>query len=111
MLSLQTPFIVVDKGGADLSIYDSTEAVEKHLEAIDVRHNEYVAYDANGRRLQLEAKGKFVSLTAGDDESSHAGELAGLLKHFLKSAGQLVPRGQSADELRELIDACRQIRP
>lgn len=50
---IKQPIIVVDKGGYDLRIYASTEALDSHLEAIDVKNNEYEAYDSEGRVLTL----------------------------------------------------------
>jgi hypothetical protein len=47
------PIIVVDRNGADLFIYASHEELEKDLEAIDIKRNEYIAFDSEGRLLTL----------------------------------------------------------
>lgn len=43
----------MDKGGYDLRIHSSVEDLEIQLEAIDVKNDEYEAYDAEGRLLTL----------------------------------------------------------
>jgi hypothetical protein len=39
--------------GVDLSFYPAPEEVQSNLEGIDVRNGLYVAYDADGRLLEL----------------------------------------------------------
>ena len=39
------PPIVIDEHG-DISIFPSVEAAARYMEPIDVRNNEYVAYDS-----------------------------------------------------------------
>ena len=52
---MKLPIIVCDNHpGAGLDIYDSIEKVEIDLEAIDVKNNEYTAFDAQGNILILE---------------------------------------------------------
>jgi len=52
---MKLPIIVCDNyPGAGLSIYDSIEKVEIDLEAIDVKNNEYTAFDAQGNVLILD---------------------------------------------------------
>jgi len=102
------PIIVVDRGGIDLAIYDSVNAVERHLEAIDVRNDEYIAYDADGNRLRLEAKANRVFLRCDEVGSSHASELANSLRAFLRSTGTPVTDSDSASDLSKLIELCRQ---
>ena len=48
---LKYPLVVAE--GLDVSFYASTDALEKHLEAIDVAEGIYSAFDAVGRRLSL----------------------------------------------------------
>jgi hypothetical protein len=103
MRSLKSPIIVVDKGGIDLSIYDSAEDVEQHLEAIDVRNGEYIAYDRDGRRLVLSAKEKQVYITYGEEEP-HAVDLANALRAYLVATGK---PAKTEIDLPALIEACR----
>ena len=51
---MKLPVIVCEAPGDDLSIHDSIEEAEISLEAIDVRNNEYVAFDAQGNVLIFE---------------------------------------------------------
>ena len=46
------PPIIVDNFG-DVMFFESAHTAERYLEAIDVEHGEYVAYDSEGRLLQL----------------------------------------------------------
>ncbi len=45
--------IIVDEHG-DINVYKTAEELEQALEAIDVKNDEYIAYDANGCLLKLE---------------------------------------------------------
>jgi hypothetical protein len=49
--AMKPPLFVIE--GADVSAYVSLEALEIHLEAIDVKNNIYVVYDSEGRLLTL----------------------------------------------------------
>ena len=55
---MNLPIIINDSG--DVSFFQTVENAELYLEAIDVKNNEYVAYDANGNllNLDLETRGK-----------------------------------------------------
>jgi hypothetical protein len=48
---MQTPIIIEENG--DFEFYDSVEAAEAYLEAVDVKNNEYVGYDSKGYLLKL----------------------------------------------------------
>jgi hypothetical protein len=48
---MKLPIILDEKG--DLSVYDSLEKLLKYVEPIDVRNQEYIVYDSEGRFLQL----------------------------------------------------------
>ena len=54
MSPIKTPVVIVDRRGTDLSIHASIEDAQLHLEAIDVKNNEYAAYDSEGRLLGLD---------------------------------------------------------
>ena len=102
------PIIVVDKEGVDLAVYESVEAAERHLEAIDVQKNEYKAYDATGSPLQLTAIGTRVSLKLDECCRSSPSELSNSLRAFLSSVGTPVTDSDSASDLSKLIELCRQ---
>lgn len=47
------PPIIVDEHG-DISVFEALDDVERYIEPIDVRNNEYVFYDASGQVLHAE---------------------------------------------------------
>ena len=100
------PIVVADRGGKDLSLYASVAAAESQLEAVDVRNNEYVAYDAAGRLLTISMKAEIVRITAGDTEPRHEQELRSALVSFLVACG--TPKetldGLALNQLIALVD-------
>jgi hypothetical protein len=89
--------IIVDARG-DLSFYNSVAEMLKALEAIDVTNQEYLVYDAEGRRIQLGVARKrvFFGLLEGPDvvivESeeptpTHAPQLRACISDFLTRVG------------------------
>jgi hypothetical protein len=91
------PPIIVDAKG-DLLVFDSVETMLTYLEAIDVRNQEYTAYDSEGRLLQLGvAKTRVffglleghevVSLESEEATPSHASELRACVSDFLIRVG------------------------
>lgn len=99
--AMKPPIIVIDKRGHDLSIYSTVEEAENHLEAIDVKENEYTAFDAEGRSLKLHVLTKKVPIIWGilkvnrdcvileqvDDKPTHADSLRAGLTNYLKEKG------------------------
>lgn len=53
---MKFPIIINDHG--DVSTYDSVEAVELDLEAVDVKNNQFNAYGRDGQLLALEVISK-----------------------------------------------------
>lgn len=49
---IQLPVTIIDKTGAK-DVFESLGDAESNLEAVDVRSNEYRAYDAEGKELQV----------------------------------------------------------
>jgi hypothetical protein len=108
---LKFPLIVVDD--LDISLCNSIEALETHLEGIDVAENRYKSFDAEGRLLELKAigakKGLFtvivgrVQLADAEDIPRHREELAEYLRHHLKAVGQ--PIHEEMD-LSQLVQIC-----
>lgn len=106
---LKFPLFVVE--GLDVSLYSSVEALEQQLEGIDVAHNIYKSYDAEGRLLKLKAigvkEGKFmvtvgyVRVEDAEDIPTHAQELAETLREHLNAVGH------SVDDKTELKDLVR----
>jgi hypothetical protein len=53
---MKFPIIIDDHG--DVSIYDSVEAAQLDLEAVDVKNHQFKAYDGDGQLLALEVVSK-----------------------------------------------------
>lgn len=113
-----TPPIVVDENG-DLTIFNSVAEAEGHLEPVDVANDEYVAYDAKGRRLRLEidprekVRGFVVSNDYGvkirlmEGQSSAEPALRSALLRFIRLAGLPEPDDLERAELATLISTAR----
>ena len=93
---MKLPLIVDEKG--DLLVFDSVGKMLTYLEAIDVRNQEYTAYDSDGRLLQLGvAKTRsffglfegpeFVTLEGEEATPSHATQLRACISDFLIRVG------------------------
>jgi len=104
---MKLPIIVNENG--DVSIYRHLEDACSHMEAIDVKNNEYVAYDADGYQLDLSTKNirnectnllgrilglgkplvideiEVVVISDSENQVSHAGDLKMLLIKYLAS--------------------------
>jgi hypothetical protein len=84
---MMKPPIIVDNFG-DTMIFESVEKAEKYIEPMDVINEEYVAYDSEGRLLQLIAELPLhVVLLAAESEPYHAHELRRLLADFFERIG------------------------
>jgi hypothetical protein len=93
------PLLVWESG--DLGSYGGTEAVERALEATDVKSGIYRAFDAAGRLLRLEVREDrekvlhFFSVTRdrvvvslAEEEPSQREELREILVGYLESVGE-----------------------
>jgi hypothetical protein len=78
--------IVVDEHGSVL-FFKSVKDAEKYLEPIDVRNNEYIAYDSEGRLLQLIATTPQITIKDGELRPLHAEALHQLLIQFFLRLG------------------------
>ena len=75
--------LVFDENG-DVSLYWSLGDAQKNIEAIDVKNNEYAAYDAAGRMLLLKAVDDLpIDITLAEDEPRHRQELVGALRRYV----------------------------
>lgn len=76
------------------------EAAAHYVEPIDVRNNEYVAYDGSGRLLQLVPTKPVVTISGHVPGPSHDEQLELSLRSFLSSIGiQAPPPSTSLDAL------------
>lgn len=75
--------LVFDENG-DVSIYWSEGDALKSIEAVDVRNNEYIAYDATGRLLSVDIRGsRTLGIRLADDPTEHVCALASALKRYV----------------------------
>ena len=98
------PRIVVSNRG-DVLLFDSEQAAESYLEPADVRNEEYMAYDTEGRLLSLRVEGNKVQIVAADLMPQHQDDLRVVLESFLMRVGDLTQehRRLSLPQLAELI--------
>ncbi len=97
---MQTP-IIVDQNG-DVMFFGSVEEAEAYIEPIDVKNNEYVAFDSEGRLLRLIATIPRVTIEQAELNPAHAEMLRQTLIQFYENLG--IPENQlRADSLQQLI--------
>jgi hypothetical protein len=87
-LGINPPIIVDEQGTA--MIFESTEDAERYLEPIDVRNNEYVAYDSEGRLLRLIPTTPHITIESAELEPRHSNEVRELLENLLAYTGVAV---------------------
>jgi hypothetical protein len=85
------PPIVIDEHG-DISIFPSVELAARYMEPIDVRNNEYVAYDSAGVLLRLVPTEPIVSISGYLSDVQQSGQLERVLRSFLaRGSGSSTP--------------------
>ncbi len=100
---MRPPFIIDENG--DISFFQSVEVAARKIEPIDVRHNEYVAYDSDGFLLRLVPTEPVVSIPGYLSDEPQQDVLQELLRSFVQRAsGAPVPLEISS--LEELIAFC-----
>lgn len=87
---MEAPIILSENG--DVSFFDSVHAAEEYVEPIDVRNQEYVAYDRTGRRLDLRVVTKYrlrdvVEIVDREDAETAPEELGELMRTHLSALG------------------------
>mgnify|MGYP005758633445 CR=1 FL=1 len=98
------PPIVIDEHG-DISFFPSVEAACRYIEPIDVRNNEYVAFDSAGYLLQLVPTEPIVSISGYKSDLPHQEQLAQTLRSFLARASS-TPIQPEVVSLEELLAVC-----
>lgn len=106
--------IFIDNNG-DIRVFASVQDAENWIEPIDVRDNEYEAFDSEGRRLRLTVQKQegflrfgreYVQITEVESEPKHAADLRERLQTFLNAAGERDV--DPAASLSQLVNAtCR----
>jgi hypothetical protein len=100
--------VFADEHG-DLSIFDSVEAMDRQIEAIDVENDEFEFFDAEGRRLaaDVDTRSGRISFRIDDEHPADPRRLATLLR----SSFQRLPphleafraRAEAAGSLETLV--------
>lgn len=99
------PPIIIDEHG-DLSLFATVEAAARKIEPIDVRHDEYVAYDSEGFVLKLVPTEPVVTIAGRGSATARKAELAGSLRSFLERTGAAgLPARASLEELLSICIA------
>ena len=99
---MKPPIFLAYEG--DVIAFDSAEAAEGYAEPLDVKYNEFVAYDADGRLLSATCIGNRVKLSLAESESKHAAALATTLRCYLEAIGRPADAG-AEHELPTLVAA------
>jgi hypothetical protein len=96
---MRPPILLYADGSFDF--FKSVAEAERYAEPIDVQNHEYVAYDSEGRRLELRVEEETVTgwlglgktvrehvrIVPAEDTATHADELKNLLQDFLPKLG------------------------
>lgn len=96
--------IVIDEHG-DVSFFADAAVAARALEPIDVRNNEYVAYDSLGYTLQLVPGLQRVTISGRTSVAPKPEVLNSILRSFYERAvGEPVP--SSVESLQQLLELC-----
>ncbi len=79
---------IADKFGEDIGIFGSIEDAAAHLEAVDVRNEEYVGFDSDGKLLKIEADNNRVFIYPSEDVATHIKDLKERLITYLEAVGE-----------------------
>jgi hypothetical protein len=82
---MKVPIIAVESG--DILFFRSLSIAERYLEPIDVRNNEYIAYDSEGRLLCLTPCEYTVKIELAEENPTHADKLKEALLDFFTNVG------------------------
>jgi len=103
MPTLELPIVINEHG--DVMIFATLQSAEQYLEPIDVENNEYLGYDALGRKLGFSTTRQRVTIELADDPAIYQAELEGLLRAFL-GAVRHPAATNPALTLAELLEQC-----
>lgn len=82
--SMRPPIIINEHG--DISLFPSVEAAARYVEPVDVRNNEYIAFDSAGFLLQLVPTEPVISIPGYQSDVPHQKQLAQILRSYLERA-------------------------
>lgn len=97
------PIFIID--GHDVAIFASIEEAQLHLEPIDVKNQQCVAFDAEGRLLRIEVEHGRIKAQLEEKESTHRGDLEAALRQYLRELKDPAGEDQRCD-LPYLVQAC-----
>lgn len=114
---MKSPIILYGDGSLDF--FKSVADAERYAEPIDVRNQEYVAYDSEGRRLELRVEEEVVTgwlrlgkttkervrIAQAEEVPTHAEELKHILRASLQKLGISL---ESLHSLEDLVAASTQ---
>jgi hypothetical protein len=97
----ETPIVVLESG--DVLFFRSLSCAERYLEPMDIRNDEHIAYDSEGRLLRLIPCKHIVKIELAEEESTHANELKDALVSFFVEVDYATEDWLSKASLRELV--------
>jgi hypothetical protein len=98
LMSPVPPIFLVGSNDVDVTVFPSISEAEGFMEAVDVEHHEYEAYDGLARRLQLRVRGYDVKIAGVLDESNE-GIFKDKVARFLAAIGHpIVPNELTLEE-------------
>ncbi len=86
MSEISLPIYVIE--GQDVGVYLSVEKAERHLEAIDVRSQIYVGFDARGQPLLIRSEANDVRIAIDGEKDPDPDALAAILRRYLIRVGE-----------------------
>jgi hypothetical protein len=98
----------------DWEAYRSVENAESYFEAIDVKDEIYVGYDAEGRLLKIDYEKNVdislarVSISLAEEEPNHSDELEKIMRSHLdslKKLGHSIQIDTNSANLNEMLGA------
>ncbi len=104
---LNLPLIINNHG--DVQIFETVSDAESYMEAVDIRNQEYVGYDAAGRLLLIATDGRIGVVRPAEARPSHQEEVRKLLVRLILAARTPMPDASSAS-LSELVELTRRFR-
>jgi len=99
---MKLPIILSNFG--DVLVFATIARAIQYIEPIDVVNREYVAFDGEGRILEITySKMGGISIEPGEDTPSHAEDLQAILRAFFRAIG-LDEAWITTAQLAELVE-------
>lgn len=101
------PVVIVDRGGIDLSVWNTVARAERHVEVIDVKNQEFEVFDSEGRLMEFQVEKGRIKLKLLEEQPEHANQLRAALIAFLKAVNRSNMQPLDDLDLNSLINLCR----